>query len=80
MTDAQRASKAPHKLFLRLERRNLDMAGALLAMEAGDIPVYLHIPSEKITLLCPRDNWCNGSESCLRRLGNALGKENVVLK
>ena len=80
LTDAQLAARAEKKLFLRLERKDMDRASALLALEAGDIPVYLHIPSEKITLLCPRTNWANGGESCLRRLREALGTENVVLK
>ena len=52
----------------------------LLALDAGDIPVYMHIPAEKMTLLCPRNAWCSGSESCLHRLKDALGPDNVVLK
>ena len=80
LTDPQLAAKAEHKLFLRLERKDLDRVQALLAVEAGDVPVYLHIPSEKITLLCPRDQWCNGGDSCVRRLKDALGDSNVVLK
>ena len=80
LTDAQLAAKAEKKLFLRLERGEMDRISALLALEAGNIPVYMHIPSEKMTLLCPRNAWCNGGESCLRRLQEALGRENVVLK
>ena len=52
----------------------------MLALSAGDIPVYMHIPEEKITLLCPKENWCNADELCLQRLRDAIGKENVVLK
>ena len=51
-----------------------------LALEAGDIPVYMHIPAEKMTLLCPRANWCNGTEACVGRMKEALGESNVVLK
>ena len=80
LTDAQLAARAEKKLFLRLERREMDRITALLALEAGEIPVYMHIPSEKMTLLCPRSAWCNGGESCLQRLQEALGAENVVLK
>ena len=79
-TDAQLASEAKQKLFLRLERKDMDRISAVLALEAGKIPVYMHIPAEKITLLCPRDSWCNGGESCMRRLREALGESNVVLK
>jgi DNA polymerase-3 subunit alpha len=40
----------------------------------------MHLPEEKITLLCPRDHWSDGSESSLRRLREELGEANVVLK
>ena len=81
LTDAQFAKDAAHKLFLRLNRADMNRITALLALEAGDdIPVYMHIPAEKITLLCPRTAWCSGSEACLRRLQEALGEGNVVLK
>ena len=79
-TDAQLAAEAGQKLFLRLERKSMDKAGALLALSAGNVPVYMHIPEEKITLLCPKENWCSADDECLRRLKDALGSENVVLK
>jgi DNA polymerase-3 subunit alpha len=80
MTDAQLAAKAKRKLFIRLERKDMDRASAALALDPGAVPVYLHIPSEKITLLCPRDQWVNGSEMCVRRMKELFGAENVVLK
>ena len=58
----------------------MDRVSAMLALEPGEVPVYLHIPAEKITLLCPRENWCNGGDACLKRLSDELGPENVVLK
>ena len=78
--DARAAAAAPRKLFLRLERKDMEKAGALLALEAGDVPVYMHIPAEKLTLLSPRSSWCSGSEKCLQRLREELGNGNVVLK
>ena len=80
LTDPQRAAQAAHKLFLRLERKEMEKAGALLALDPGEIPVYMHIPSEKITLLSPHESWCSGSEKCLQRLRETLGSENVVLR
>lgn len=80
LTDAQLAAKAERKLFLRLERRDMDRISAILALDAGEIPVYMHIPAEKVTLLCPRNSWCGAGDSCLRRLQDALGAENVVLR
>ena len=47
---------------------------------SGILLLNLFIPEEKITLLCPRENWCSGDEECLRRLRDTLGAENVVLK
>jgi DNA polymerase-3 subunit alpha len=79
-TDAQLAADAEKKLFLRLPRKDMDRAAAVLALCAGDVPVYMHIPEEKITLLCPREDWCSADEECVRRLRDALGEENVVLK
>ena len=77
---AQLAADAEQKLFLRLGRKDMDKAGAILALCAGSIPVYMHIPEEKITLLCPKENWCSGDADCVRRLQDALGAENVVMK
>ena len=79
-TDAQLAADAEKKLFLRLPRKDMDRAAAVLALCAGDVPVYMHIPEEKITLLCPQEDWCSADEECVRRLRDALGEENVVLK
>ena len=79
-SDAQLAAKAPKKLFLRLSREDLDRAQALLALDQGNIPVYMHIPQEKVTLLAPRMAWCAGGEEGLRKLRDMLGAENVVLK
>ncbi len=78
--EARAAAAAEAKLFLRLERKDLDRARTLLALDPGEIPVYLHIASEKTTLLSPRSQWCGGSEGWLRRLREELGPENVVLK
>ncbi len=80
MTDAQAAAKAERKLFLRLERGRMESVTAMLDLSAGSVPVYMHIPEEKITLLCPREHWIRADEGCLLRLQEALGKENVVLK
>ncbi len=79
-SDAQIASAAPRKIFLRLTRADMDRARAVLALEAGSIPVYMHIPEEKLTLLCPKENWASGGENCIRRLKAELGDANVVMK
>lgn len=78
-TDAQWAQEAPAKLFLRLPRNLLEDATARLALHPGSVPVYLHIPAEKLTLLSPRTSWCDGSPACLDRLRELLGADNVKL-
>ena len=80
MTDAQAAEKAKAKLFLRLDRKDMDRVQAMLALDAGDVPVYMHLPAEKMTLLCPRTSWSSGSERTVQKLKEALGAENVVMK
>ncbi len=78
-TDAQQAKAANQKLYLQLPRRQMDGALAALALHPGSVPVYLHIPEEKITLLAPKLNWCDATEACLNRMAQQLGKENVKL-
>ncbi len=78
-TEAQQAKTAAKKLYLQLSRRQMDAALTALALHPGSVPVYLHIPEEKITLLAPKLNWCDATEACLNRMTQQLGKENVKL-
>ena len=52
---------------------------AMLALHPGSVPVYVHIPAEKMTLLAPKINWCDGSEGCMARLMAAFGADNVKM-
>ena len=79
LTDAQAAAKAPRKLYLRLNRPQMDAASSTLSLYPGAVPVYLHLPAEKMTLLAPRTGWCDASDGCLNRLNALLGAENVKL-
>lgn len=79
LTDAQAAAKAPRKLYLRLNRPQMDAASSTLSLYPGSVPVYLHLPAEKITLLAPKTGWCDASDGCLNRLNALLGAENVKL-
>ncbi len=79
LTDAQAAAKAPRKLYLRLNRPQMDAASSVLSLYPGSVPVYLHLPAEKMTLLAPRTGWCDASDGCLNRLNALLGAENVKL-
>lgn len=77
LTDAQAAAAAHAKLYLRLDRARIDETAHLLSLYPGSVPVYLHLPAEKLTLLAPRLQWCSADQACLTRLGAALGAENV---
>ena len=79
LTDAQAAAKAPRKLYLRLNRPQMDAASSTLSLYPGSVPVYLHLPAEKMTLLAPKTGWCDASDGCLNRLNALLGAENVNL-
>ena len=78
-TDAQRAAEATRKLFIQLDRARMDEAAHMLSLHPGSIPVYLHIPAEKMTFLLPSLKWCDGSEGCMKRLQGAFGAENVKI-
>lgn len=79
LTDAQAAAKVPRKLYLRLNRPQMDAASSTLSLYPGSVPVYLHLPAEKMTLLAPKTGWCDASDGCLNRLNALLGAENVKL-
>ena len=79
LTDAQAAAKAARKLYLRLNRPQMDAASSALSLYPGSVPVYLHLPAEKMTLLAPKTGWCDASDGCLNRLNALLGAENVKL-
>ncbi len=79
MTDSQRAANASRKLFIQLDRARMDEAAHMLSLHPGSIPVYLHVPAEKMTFLLPALQWCDGSEGCLTRLTAAFGESNVKI-
>ena len=79
LTDAQQAQASNRKLFLKLPREQMERAMASLALHPGSVPVFVHIPAERMTLLAPRISWCDGSADCLRRLEAAFGRDNVKL-
>ncbi len=78
-TDSQRAAGAPRKLFIQLDRARMDDAAHMLSLYPGSMPVYLHIPAEKMTFLMPSLQWCDGSEGCIARLTAAFGADNVKI-
>ena len=77
LTDAQLAKQAPMKLYLRGSRQQMDMLKEVLPKHPGPVPVYFHIPEEKITLLTPKNLWCDGDEPVQQDLERLLGIENI---
>ena len=77
LTDAQLAKQAPMKLYLRGTREQMEQMKPVLTAHPGPVPVYFHIPSERITLLTPRNLWCDGDEPVQQELEKMLGMENV---
>ena len=76
-SDAQLAQMAKTKLYIRLARQDMPACTELLSRYPGSVPVYLHIPQEKVTLLCPLSGWADGSEACLKALTDKFGEANV---
>ena len=76
-TEAQIAKDAPVKLYLRLERREMAAVQALLNLMPGEVPVYMHLPQEGITLLCPRSLWARDAEEAAGTLAPEIGEENI---
>ena len=71
-TDAQRARDAKSKLYLRLSRAKMPQVQAALAKCPGPVPVYINIPEENITLLCPRSLWVDTADIAIEHLSGLL--------
>ncbi len=74
---AKLAKEAPVKLYLRLKRSQMpDCEGVLRRMQ-GNIPVFLNLPDEGITLLAPRDWWCDDAIDARANLLEYLAKDDI---
>ena len=78
-TDAQAAKDAKTKVYLRIVRDQMSAVQDALSAMKGEIPVYLHLPEEGITLLAPRSMWVQSAEAAQRALGPTLGDENIKI-
>lgn len=79
LTDAQLAAQSTRKLYIKLNRDQMDACVHALSLHPGSVPVYLHIPQEKMTFIAPRLNWCDASEGCLERMYGLFGQAQVKL-
>ena len=82
LTDAQLAKLAARKVGLTLPTREpwLQRVKQTCASHAGNVPAYLRIADENITLLMEKACWPDASEETLAALQALLGSQNVVLR
>lgn len=82
LTDAQRAKRAPRKLVLNLPTRNPYMAQVktVCSLTPGEVPVYLRLVDEHMTLLMDRAYWPDAAEALLAEMRGLLGEGNVTLQ
>ena len=77
LTDAQSARDAKTMLCLRLRRDQMPAVQAALAALPGNVPVYMNLPTENITLLCPRSLWVGDPERAMEALSDELGYDDM---
>ena len=77
MSDIERAKRSPVKLYLRMQRSQMDEVKEVLQRQPGKVPVYMNFPDEGITLLAPRDWWCEDAENMLATLMTTLPEKDM---
>lgn len=81
ISDVQLAKASEQKLYVLLQTRSMmPKARETLLAHPGDIPVYLKLKDEGITLLSSRELWCDGTLKLLEALKKDYGEQAVVLK
>ena len=82
LTDAQLARRAAQKLGLVLPTRApyLEQVKTLCSQHPGQVPAYVKIVDEGITLLMERACWPDASAAALASLRQLLGEQSVTLK
>ena len=66
-----------NRLCLELSRDCRDLSAEMLRTFAGPIPVYMNLPAEGVTLLAPRDCWCQ--EGAVNALWDCLSPDDIRL-
>ena len=72
-------NSAEQKLYLKLNRSQMDAVTFILETTPGDIRVLYYVTDEKKTYLAPRDHWV-GADFDRESLKDLLGEDAVVLK
>jgi DNA polymerase III subunit alpha len=77
VNDAVLARGADTKLYVRIARGQMDAILCALAAMPGDIPVFMNIPDENITLLAPRGLWCADALAAQAALADILPYKDI---
>ncbi len=77
LSDTERARIADTKVYVRLCRDDMPECERILKKMPGNIPVYLNLPEEGITLLSPRDWWCDDGDDARANLLDIVPLENI---
>ncbi len=72
------AKNSDTKLYIKTNREEMPEIKNILSSSGGDVPVYINLPDEGITLLAPRDWWC--SEDSLDNIADNSDNIKVVRK
>ena len=79
MPDTERARRSPVKLYLRLNREQIPEVQEVLSRQPGKVPVYMNLPKEGITLLAPREFWCEDAEDMQATLMTTLPRADMKI-
>ena len=74
ISDVERAKRSPVKLYLRMKREQMEEVKTVLQRQPGQVPVYMNLPDEGVTLLAPRDWWCEDAEDMFATLMTTLDR------
>ena len=70
-------TRARRELTMQLMRGQMDEVKEVLQRQPGKVPVYMNFPDEGITLLAPRDWWCEDAEDMLATLMTTLPEKDM---
>ena len=80
-SDAAEARRARQKLFILLPaRKDMAYVQKTCKMFPGDVPVYVKLQDEGISLLLSREYWCTPTDMLMNRFNFFFGRDYVVLK
>lgn len=77
LSPAERARLAPVRFFVRLKREQMAPVEAVLRRIPGEVPVYMNLPEEGITLLAPPEVWCSNPEEAKKALYGILDDKDM---